>query len=184
MSPKALGSTGISSDSAITSEEKVIQYINLKLAFMGCPTVASGDDAAFQEMAEALLAHQRETDRLLAKYLPPVDQRIQDFLNDHLRDASILPRLPSRTFVLDRVGLARMLSLPPDKNEFASDLVKSYRVKQGILHNPQNDRRTTQGVFHIAEGGLPIPADKIEVPKSVFARLLRHALNPPADLLR
>lgn len=173
-----------SSSSAISSDEKLIQYINLKLAFMGCPTVAAGGDAALQEMAEALLAHQRETDRLLAKYLPPVDQRIQDFLSDHLREAGSAPRLPSRTFILDRPGIARVLSLPPDKHEFASEIVKSYRVRQGVLHNPQSDRRTTQGVFHIAEGGLPIPADKIAVPRATFAQLLRHALNPPKKLLR
>ncbi|HAM72024.1 MAG TPA: hypothetical protein DCM86_10310 [Verrucomicrobiales bacterium] len=171
-------------DSAITSDDKIVQYINLKLAFMGCPTVAAGGDAALQEMAEALLAHQRETDRLLAKYLPPVDQRIQDFLNEHLRDTGVIPRLPSRTFILDRMGLARALSLPPDRNEFVSDIVRSYRVSQGVLHNPQSDRRTTQGVFHIAEGGLPIPADKIAIPKGVFAHLLRHALTPPKKLLR
>ena len=161
MTPKSTKSGGVGADSAIRSDEKLIQYINLKLAFMGCPTVAAGTDAAFQEMAEALLAHQRETDRLLAKYLPPVDQRIQDFLNDHLKETSDIPRLPHRTFILDRPGMARALSLPPDRNEFVSDIVKSYRVQQGVLHNPQSDRRTTQGVFHVTEGGLPIPADKI-----------------------
>jgi hypothetical protein len=61
--------------------------------------------------------------------------------------------------------------------------VKSYRVAQGVLHNPKSDRRTTQGVFHIAEGGLPIPADKIAVPTNCFAALLEAALNPPADVL-
>jgi hypothetical protein len=54
---------------------------------------------------------------------------------------------------------------------------------QGVLHNPKNDRRTTKGVFHIARGGLPIPEDKIAVPKLVFARILQNALTPPADLL-
>jgi hypothetical protein len=184
MSQKPQKHTHTQPDSAISSEEKLIQYVNLKLAFMGCPTVAAGGDAALQEMTEALLSHQRETDRLLAKYLPPVDQRIQDFLNEHLRDTGVIPRLPSRTFVLDRPGLARVLSLPPDRNEFVSDIVKSYRVRQGVLHNPQNDRRTTQGVFHVAEGGLPVPADKVAVPKGVFAHLLRHALTPPKKLLR
>ena len=53
-----------------------------------------------------------------------------------------------------------------------------------MLHNPSNDRRTTQGVFHVAEGGLPVPDDKLSVPKPVFARLLQLALQPPAGLLR
>ena len=171
-------------DATLTSEQKLIHYINLKLAFMGCPTVTAGADASFQEMAEALLAHQRETDRLLSAYLPPVDQRIQDFLTSYLKDAGTAARLPNRTFILDRPGLARALSLPPDKNEYVSDIVRSYRVQQGVLHNPHKDRRTTQGVFHVVEGGLPIPADKIAVPKITFAHLLKHALNPPKKLLR
>jgi hypothetical protein len=34
-----------------------------------------------------------------------------------------------------------------------------------VLHNPKSDRRTTQGIFHVTEGGLPIPDDKLGVPK-------------------
>ena len=54
--------------------------------------------------------------------------------------------------VLERHGLARMLSLPVDSDAFKSDIIESYRVKQGVLHNPAKDRRTTKGVFHVAEG--------------------------------
>ena len=85
---------------------------------------------------------------------------------------------------MDSPGLARELSLPPDRDEFVSDIVRSYRLRQGVLHNPANDRRTTQGVFHVAEGGLPIADDKKAVPKSVFGRLLKLAFEPPAELLR
>ena len=53
-----------------------------------------------------------------------------------------------------------------------------------MLHNPKSDRRTTQGIFHVTEGGLPIPDDKKAVPKAVFGQLLRHAFNPPSELLR
>jgi hypothetical protein len=56
-------------------------------------------------------------------------------------------------------------------------------VRNGVLHNPKSDRRTTEGVFHIAEGGLPIPPDKKAVPKLTFAKLLEAALNPPVELL-
>ena len=69
-------------------------------------------------------------------------------------------------------GLARELSLPVDQHYFHSPLLESYRVLQGVLHNPSKDRRTTAGVFHIVEGGLPVPADKKEVPVVTFARLL------------
>jgi hypothetical protein len=36
-------------------------------------------------------------------------------------------------------------------------------------------------VFHVAEGGLPIPDDKKAVPLRTFALLLRAALQPPAN---
>jgi hypothetical protein len=65
-------------------ERKLWQYINLKLAAMGCPTVSVAGDAEFQEMMQSLFLHQRETERLLADYLCPADWRIQQFLDDYL----------------------------------------------------------------------------------------------------
>ena len=44
--------------------------------------------------------------------------------------------------------------------------------------------RTTAGVFHLVEGGLPVPDDKLAVPKLAFSRLLALALNPPAESMR
>ena len=73
--------------------------------------------------------------------------------------------LPQRTLALDQPGIARGLSLPAHGDSFASPLLKSYRLRNGVLHNPANDRRTTSGVFHVAQGGLPIPDDKKAVPK-------------------
>ncbi len=75
------------------------------------------------------------------------------------------------------------MSLPLTGDTFSSPYLRSYRLPQGILHNPKSDRRTTQGIFHIVEGGLPVPADKLAVPKKTFAALLAAALNPPADLM-
>jgi phosphoenolpyruvate carboxykinase (diphosphate) len=161
---------------------KLIQYINLKLAALGCPTCETGDNSQFEEMS-SLLAHQHEINRLLADYLCPADKRIQSFLYNFLEDAPLV-KLPTRTFVLDRYGLARVLSLPPVRPFFASEIVNSYRVRQGVLHNPKSDRRTTEGIFHIAEGGLPVPDDKVCVPKRVAGRLLQLAFAPPAELLR
>jgi hypothetical protein len=126
-----------------------------------------------------------QKDQLLGYRLCPADSRIQAFLDAYLSDVMPdgAPRLPGNTFVLDRPGLARVMSLPPDQDTLASPYLESYRVVQGILHNPKNDRRTTQGVFHIAEGGFPVPADKIAVPKRAFASLLSAALSPPADVM-
>ena len=164
------------------TDGKLIDEINLKLAALGCPVCEAGDRSRFEEMS-ALLAHQREVNRVLADYLCPADNRIQRFLYEFLQDAPIA-KFPPRTFVLDRYGLARALSLPPHGHTFTSDIVKSYRVRQGVLHNPKSDRRTTEGIFHIAEGGLPVPADKVSVPKRVAGRLLQLAFAPPASLLR
>ncbi len=161
-----------------------IFYINLKLRDLGCPTFPMQQDAEFADLVGGLMALNREKDRLLAKHLSPADARIQNFLYDYLQDDVEVPRLPNQTFVLDRHGLARQLSLPPDKDEFSSDIINSYRVRQGVLHNPKSDRRTTQGIFHVTEGGLPVPDDKKAVPKAVFGRLLKAALQPPAELLR
>ena len=165
-------------------DPKLVQYINLKLASLGCPIVATGADGDFEELAEALLLHHRETDRLLADYRCPADQRVEDFLNTYLAETGIKVKLPGQTFVLDRQGLARALSLPPDQDMFVCDCLSSQRTRQGVLHNPKSDRRTTQGIFHIVEGGLPVPDDKREVPKRVFGRLLQAALAPPKTQLR
>ena len=166
-------------------ERKRLQlYINLKLASSGQPSSHSGDES-FIEAAHDLLESYREKNRLLSEYLPPIDRRIQNFLNSYLAECGEeeIPTLPSNTLILDRYGMARELSIPSDNDVFTSDIVSSYRIKQGVLHNPANDRRTTKGSFHIAEGGLPIPGDKKSVPKIAFARLLKAALKPPEKLL-
>ena len=166
-----------------------ITYLNLKLREIGQPGVpaAAGADS-LAPLVDHFLALSREKDRALASHLCPIDQRLQDFLDRHLCPASGCeggaPRLPATTLVLDRAGLARVLSLPPAADEHRSDILSSYRVKQGVLHNPRADRRTTQGIFHIADFGLPVPDDKKAVPPAVFGRLLRQALNPPPTLLR
>jgi hypothetical protein len=164
--------------------ETLIEGINLRLAMTGCPTFGNGAMSRLPSLAAPMFSRQQETMRLLADYLCPADWRIDHFLRDYLYDTGLAIKWPARTFVLDSPGLARELSLPPDRDEFLSDLVRSYRLRQGVLHNPVNDRRTTRGVFHVAEGGLPIPDDKIAVPKMVFGRLLDVALRPPAELLR
>ncbi len=159
-------------------------YINLKLASSGQPFVRGQESDAFMDVAHDLLMAYRAKNWLLSEYLNPADRRIQDFLQRYLEGVDGIPQLPGQTFILDHEGLARELSLPVDSNVFRSDIVSSYRVRQGVLHNPASDRRTTKGLFHVAEGGLPIPGDKKAVPREVFARMLAHAFNPPRDLLR
>ncbi len=168
--------------STMRVSDVLLESINLRLAMTGCPTF--GSRGRLPGLTGPMFSRQMETMRLLANYLCPVDWRIDHFLRDYLYDTGLTIKLPTRTFVLDSPGLARLLSLPPDRDEFVSNILHSYRVRQGVLHNPTNDRRTTQGVFHVTEGGLPVPDDKMSVPKPVFARLLQAALQPPSELLR
>ena len=170
-------------ESAATQAE-IFQYIDLKLAALGY-SVNGQADSDFLAIARPLLRNYHQKDLMLGHVLCPADQRIQSFLNSYLND--VCPNgaapLPSNTLVLDRAGLARVMSLPRTSDSFSSSYLNSYRVAQGILHNPKSDRRTTQGIFHIVEGGLPVPADKQAVPKRTFAALLAAALKPPASLL-
>ncbi len=167
--------------------KQISNFLHFKLATHGLSSVHKVEDAVASRLSAAMAPNFRQKNRLLENYLPPADQRIQSFLDDYLKDVPDLekvPRLPGNTFVLNQYGLARELSLPPDADEFHTDFVHSYRIKQGVLHNPKHDRRTTKGVFHVSEGGLPIPADKKSVPRITFARLLEAALHPPDDLAR
>ena len=179
----------LTASATAAADAGLVTYLNLKLREIGQPGVplAPGADG-LAPLVDHFLAVSREKDRALTRHLCPIDQRLQNFLYDHLEGgpelAGDVPRLPHTTLVLDRAGLARVLSLPPGADEYRSDILSSYRVSQGVLHNPRSDRRTTQGIFHVADLGFPVPDDKKAVPPSVFGRLLRHALQPPPELLR
>lgn len=167
---------------AMNPPPALVDAINLRLALLGLPR-AGHSETATAELVGPLLARSEEWSRRLSYRLSPADERIEAFLADYLADATVNPGLPRRTLILDAPGVARELSLPVDADQFGSDLISSYRLVNGVLHNPANDRRTTAGVFHIAEGGLPIPDDKKAVPVETFARLLDLATQPPKDML-
>ncbi len=171
-------------------ENRLREFVNLKLAARGCAIVGNEEDFPFLDLGRSLIANFQEKSRLLSDYLCPVDAAIDEFLHAYLGaeiTSKVFPErrhlLPAGALVAERHGIARMLSLPPDQDEFKSSILSSYRVHQGVCHNPASDRRTTEGVFHVTEGGLPVPADKKAVPKETFARLLNAALQPPEDLM-
>lgn len=179
---------GNKNDTPKEQREHLQLYINLKLASTGQPVSHAGDDK-FMSIASDLLKSYQEKNRQLHYYQCSADNRIQKFLDKYLKDClketgEKVPKLPSNTLVLDRYGVSRELSIPSNSDKFTSDIVSSYRIRQGVLHNPANDRRTTKGSFHITEGGLPIPGDKKAVPQITFSRLLNAALNPPEELLQ
>ncbi|WFB34791.1 hypothetical protein P3T73_11530 [Kiritimatiellota bacterium B12222] len=174
-------------ESSPESEANLIHYINIKLSALDLPIYGKDDDNPFLELGKSILATAKAKDRLLADYMCPVDRHIQNFLSSFFKEHGIEEEqswLPRQSFVLDRHGIARALSIPPDRDDFKSDIIESYRTANGVLHNPKNDRRTTKGVFHVCEEGLPIPNDKKAVPVVTFSRLLKAALTPPEDLLQ
>ena len=177
----------VNPESIKQSRKDTVQYINLQLASLGQPIFQDEENSKekfcnpkFQSLTNGLIKTFREKSRLLSSHLSPADTRIQNFLNDYLKDIPFNKSygLPNDTLILSQNGHARELSLPPNGTTFISDEITSYRIKQGILNNPLNDKRTTKGTFHIIEGKLPVPLDKKEVPKIVFAHLLNAALNP------
>lgn len=181
-------SVGLKADGSVAVPERrtTIRSILLKLAAMGVDVPDAVGDQEVLHLGRDLFARYREQSRLLSDHLCPADQRIQNYLDGLFSSLNLSTpiRLPSETFIVDRYGLARELSLPMDAEVWHNEVVSSYRLDNGVLHNPMNDRRTTQGVFHVAEGGLPIPADKVRVPLIAYANLLREALNPPTHLLK
>ena len=48
-----------------------------------------------------------------------------------------------------------------------ADCEPSLMVTLGVVHNPKSDKRTTKGVFHVVDDGLPISGDKKVVPLCV-----------------
>jgi len=173
------------------SRKDIVQYINLQLASIGQPVFKDKVDSKekfcdpkFEKTTRALIMSLREKSRLLANHLAPVDSRIQNFIDNYLKDVSIDKsyQIQNNTLILSKKGQAREASLPPDGNSFESDLVNSKRLKQGILNNPLHDKRTTKGTFHIVEGPLPVPLDKKEVPRVVLAHFINAAFNPSDEL--
>lgn len=168
------------------ADQSARDYINLKLAARGFPIVGAEEDFPFLEMARSLILNFQERLRQLEDQRAPVDNHICEWLTGYLEGTDVFAEgddlLPKPLF-LERHGLARLLSLPAEGDKFQSDIVSSYRTWQGVCHNPAKDRRTTKGVFHVTEDGLPIAADKLAVPRKTFAHMLKAALNPPEELM-
>jgi phosphoenolpyruvate carboxykinase (diphosphate) len=172
------------SAAADASRTQLADYLHMQLAVAGLAVPSPQSEVKHRTeslWSGGLLSSLREKNRLLSSHRPAVDERIESFLETHFGSSL---QLPHPTLCLDRHGMGRILSLPADGNEFKNDLLSSYRVHNGVVHNPRADRRTTSGTFHVCEGGLPIPADKSSVPQAVFARLFQAAMQPPEDSLK
>ena len=162
----------------------IVEFIALKLIAAGQP-VPQNLKTSDPLGAERILATHFQRLRHLENLRCPADQRIESYLARHFEGFEFVEelKLPDTTFVLDRHGIARELSLPFDGDHYVNELVSSYRVRNGVLNNPRHDRRTTKGTFHVVEGGLPVPNDKRSVPKQTFVHMFRAAVNPSAELM-
>lgn len=164
------------------------KYINLRLMALNLPSVEETEkderNEEFIEIIKGLIANYKKREEFFATGLCPADERIQGFLNNYFEGVEGVDDIiiPNNTFSLDSYGVARELSLPNQGDKYVSDYISSYRVKQGVLHNPAKDRRTTKGVFHISEGGLPIPADKKAVPKNAAKYIISKAFEETGDV--
>ncbi len=171
----------------ITTRTDRIRYINFKLAALGLPIVrtttedlaATGD---FIDLFGDIIEDYKEKTRRVDVHAIGIHKRINRFFENYFKDEREVPHTIDRYFSLDHYGLARELSLPVDGDAFHNEHMTSYRIKQGVLHNPKHDRRTTKGSFHIVEGGPRTPFDKKEVPRKTFLHLYRAALEAPSEL--
>ena len=164
------------------------EYINLQLLALGLPNLAQvkeNEEDEYYQITKSLIENYRERETLHTAALAPADQRIQNFLNTYFEDIEDVEdiKLPTKSFILNHHGIARELSLPKGENNYSSKYISSFRVKQGVLNNPAKDRRTTKGVFHITEGGLPIPADKKSVPKKAAKYIFAKAFSEQGEVM-
>ncbi len=178
----------IPQDKLRQKRDYIHQYIGLRLNALGVEMDTEGmseEQKNFIDSLKGLLSNYKEREMLYDNFLCPADSRIQNFFDSYFAGVKGVEdiKIPARTFTLDTYGVARELSLPKGEDEYISEYVSSYRVKQGVLHNPKNDRRTTKGVFHIAEGGLPIPDDKKAVPLAVAKYIFHKAFAETGEIM-
>ena len=78
------------------TRKDIVQFINLRLASLGQPTFKDKADSSdkfldpkFEELTSGLIKSLQQKSRLLSDHLSPVDSRIQEFINDYLKDVSL-----------------------------------------------------------------------------------------------
>lgn len=118
----------------------LFEYVNMRLAAAGLPVFGDEGDYPIVELAGPLLENYREFAMRSSENYCPADGRVMDFMREYLSDVcdprEAFPSIPHKTFVLDRFGTARMLSLPPDCDRHESPFVSSYRVRPGRFEQP------------------------------------------------
>ena len=82
------------------SRRDTVQYINLQLASLGEPTYQDDENSElkfcnpkFENLTNGLIKSFREKSRLLARHFSPVDLRIQNFINEYLKDIFTIQKI-------------------------------------------------------------------------------------------
>jgi hypothetical protein len=167
---------GLGTENEIDND-KIKQYINLKLASIGCKVEASKETEGFLEVAKPLLNNYREKARLLSNHFSPSGKRIHDFLDDYLKEVRTTQniKLPQHTFILDRHGLGRVLSLPSETDFFETSIIKPTEPLREYLNNPKEDRGRQKVYFMFVRVDYPSVTTKRRFRNSRFATcLMQH----------
>ena len=168
-------------------KEKLIRYINLKLGALGQPVSRATADPYFLELTRPLLRNYLVRDQMQGGHLCPADQRIDAYLREVLGETCPdgVPGLPPHTFVLDRVGLARVMSLPPVRGPLfvaLSGFVPRARRGCCTIRGATGGRRREFSTSSRAASRFRRIRLRCQARRS--RRLLARALRPPEDVLR
>lgn len=155
------------------SQEDLHAAVNLRLALLDLPLSEGDRGGAISGLVSPILARQRERAagfrivsappirgfRIFSRNISPIPARQR-------------PRCRDARWCSIRRGWRGACKLPHDADSFKSPLLSSYRLRNGVLHNPAKDRRTTAGVFHIVEGGCRFRTTSWRCPKWRSPKLL------------
>jgi len=182
---KELRSLGFFDDAKQNSKEYIHQYIKLRLEALGL--VEDDFDEAgpdgFLHLAKSLIINYRERERQFKNYLCPADQRIQNFIRNYFKgvDAPEIT-IPSFTFTLIFTESQESFRFPKREMSMHLNILLRTASSREYCTIREATGVLLKGVFHIAEGGMPIPDDKKAVPLKTAALLLRKATTIEGDL--
>ena len=108
--------------------------LELAVGISGAAEVSERARREVRELAERLVDGSHSGNE---RACCPADQRINTFLNTYFAGQTRQNplRLPG-AIALPRYGIARELSFPAGGRTYRNEYVTSYRLRNGVLHNP------------------------------------------------
>ena len=120
---------------------------------------------------------------MLGNLLCPADRRIQAFLDDYLRD--VCPggaaQLPGNTFLLDRPGLARVMSLPLGGDTLLRHSCSPTACRREFCTIRRATAAPRREFFTSWKVACRFRRISRRFRRQAFAALLAAALQPPAE---